>query len=112
MLADVVVNASLKPEPFGRSVIEAQAMGRPTVAFDHGGAAETVRHGVTGYLVPPGDAAALGRTIGQVLDMPDEERAALGARARAAVVEGYTTASMQAATLDVYREVLAGGAAR
>ena len=108
MLADIVVNASLKPEPFGRSVIEAQAMTRPTIAFDHGGAAETMRHGITGLLVPPGDAAALGRTIGQVLDMPDAERAALGERARASVLEGYTTAAMQESTLDVYREVLAG----
>ncbi len=109
MLADIVVNASLKPEPFGRSVIEAQAMGRPTVAFDHGGAAETIRHGLTGYLVTPGDATALGSTIGQLLDMPDDKRASLGERARASVMEGYTTASMQEATLEVYREVLAGG---
>ena len=106
MLADVVVNASLKPEPFGRSVIEAQAMGRPVVAFDHGGAAETVEHGVTGLLVPPGDAAALARAIGRALDMPPDVRAALGSRARASVLAGYTTAAMQAATLDVYREVL------
>ncbi len=112
MLADIVVNASLKPEPFGRSVIEGQAMGRPTVAFDHGGAAETVRHGVSGFLVTPGDAAALGRTLGAVLDMPQTERMQLADRARASVLEGYTTASMQAATLDVYREVLSDGAGR
>ncbi len=106
MLADVVVNASLKPEPFGRSVIEAQAMGRPVVAFDHGGSAETIRHDTTGLLVPPGDAGALGRAIGQVLDMTEEARATLGRQARSAVLAGYTTAAMQAATLDVYREVL------
>ena len=38
MLADVVVMPSIEPEPFGRVAIEAQAMGRPVVAFDHGGA--------------------------------------------------------------------------
>ncbi len=112
MLADVVVCASLKPEPFGRSVIEAQAMGRPLVAFDHGGAAETVRHRETGFLVPPGDVPALRAAIAAVLDLTPDDRAALGWRARAAVLDGYTIAAMQEATLAVYREVLAGRAAR
>ncbi|MFN9977202.1 MAG: DUF927 domain-containing protein, partial [Phycisphaerae bacterium] len=40
MLADVVVSASTDPEAFGRVVAEAQAMGRPVVAPDHGGAPE------------------------------------------------------------------------
>ena len=105
-LADVVVSASLRPEPFGRSVIEAQAMGRPVVAFDHGGAAETVQDGQTGLLVPPGDDEALARAIGTALAMDGCARAALGERARAAVMASYTTAAMQRATLDVYGEVL------
>ena len=49
MLAEVVVNPSVEPEPFGRTVIEAQAMGRPVVVSDQGGTAETVEHGVTGW---------------------------------------------------------------
>ena len=109
MLADVVVSASLKPEPFGRGVIEAQAMGRPVVAFAHGGAAETVQHGNTGFLVPPGDVTGLAAAIGAALGLPPPEREALGWRAREAVLGGFTTAAMQAATLAVYREVLAGG---
>ncbi len=110
MLADVVVSASLKPEPFGRSVIEAQAMGRPVVAFDHGGAAETVQDGRTGLLVSPGDVAGLAAAIRTALDLPPAERAALGRRAREAVLAGFTTTAMQQATLAVYAEVLAGGA--
>jgi glycosyltransferase involved in cell wall biosynthesis len=108
LLADVVVSASLKPEPFGRSVIEAQSMGRPVVAFHHGGAAETVAEGLTGFLVPPGDVPGLAAGIGRALDLSDEERAWLGWRAREAVLEGYTTASMQNATLAVYDEILSG----
>ncbi len=107
MLADVVVSASILPEPFGRTVIEAQAMGRPVVATDHGGAAETVEHLVTGWRVPPGDAAALAEALDHALQLAPEHRQALGARARAAVCAHYTTAAMQAATLDVYRELLA-----
>jgi len=107
MLADVVVSASLDPEGFGRAVIEAQAMARPVIATDHGGAAETVDHGVTGWRVPPGDPDALAAALGHVLNMQPADRRALGERARTSVCAHYTTAAMQAATLDVYRELTA-----
>jgi glycosyltransferase involved in cell wall biosynthesis len=107
MLADAVVSASTDPEAFGRVVIEGQAMARPVVATNHGGAAETVAEGETGWLVPPGDAAALAARLDAMLALGEEERAALGARAREAVLARYTTPLMCAATLDVYREVLA-----
>lgn len=106
LLADVVVHASTDPEAFGRTVIEAQAMARCVIASDLGGPTETVKDGVTGWRVPPGDPQALAAAIGQVLAMAPEARAVAGARARAAVLAGYTTARMQAATLDVYRELL------
>ena len=54
-LSDVVVSASTDPEGFGRIIIEAQAMGRPVVATDHGGARETIAPGVTGWLAQPSD---------------------------------------------------------
>ncbi len=107
MLADVVVSASLDPEGFGRTVIEAQAMGRPVIATDHGGAAETVEHGASGWRVPPGDADALAAMLDHVLNMRLAERNLLGERARASVCAHYTTAVMQAATLGVYRDLLA-----
>ena len=106
-LADVVVSASLEPEGFGRAVIEAQAMGCPVIATDHGGAAETVEHGVTGWRVPPGDAGALAAALDHALAMQPGDRGAMGTRARASVLAHYTTAAMQAATLDVYCELLA-----
>ncbi|MCW3474859.1 glycosyltransferase family 4 protein [Limobrevibacterium gyesilva] len=106
MLSDVVVNASTEPEGFGRVVIEAQAMARPVVGTDHGGAVETIEHGVTGWRAAPGDPAALAVVLDQALAMPAAERAALGRRARAAVQAHYTVQAMQAATIDVYREVL------
>jgi glycosyltransferase involved in cell wall biosynthesis len=107
LLASVVVSASTDPEAFGRVVIEAQAMGRPVVATDHGGAAETVIGGNTGLLVPPGDAAALAGAIDTMLGLDAPTAAAMGERARAHVLaRGYTTEAMCRATLDVYRELL------
>jgi glycosyltransferase involved in cell wall biosynthesis len=106
LLADVVVHASTDPEAFGRTVIEAQAMRRCVIASDLGAPRETVQEAVTGWRVPPGDAAALAGAIARVLALPAAARDAMGERARAAVLAGYTTARMQAATLDVYRELL------
>jgi glycosyltransferase involved in cell wall biosynthesis len=106
MLADIVVSASTEPEAFGRAVIEAQAMERVVIAAGHGGAAETVEHGETGLLVPPGDAAALADAIAFVLALPEAERRAMGDRARASVLARYTVQAMQQATLAVYEEVL------
>jgi glycosyltransferase involved in cell wall biosynthesis len=106
MLADVVVHASTRPEAFGRVVIEAQAMRRLVVASDLGGPVETVEQEVTGWRVPPGDAAALTAVIDHALALPPEVRLAIGAQARAAVIAQYTTRAMQEATLDVYDELL------
>jgi glycosyltransferase involved in cell wall biosynthesis len=105
MLADVVACPSLKPEPFGRTVIEAQALGRMVVAANHGGAAETVADG-TGWRVAPGDAASLADAIGHALAMPAADRAAVGEVARAHVLAHYTMQAMQSATLSVYGELL------
>ncbi len=106
MLSDVVVSPSIAPEGFGRVVIEAQSMARIVIGTDHGGAAETIEDGVTGMRVPPGDAAALAVALDAALAMDAEARAAMGEAARASVSARYTTAGLQAATLDVYREVL------
>src|SRR5271166_7056799 len=105
-LADVVVHASTEPEAFGRVVIEAQAMGRPVIASDLGGPVETVRQGETGWRVRPGDPEALAAAIAVALDLDQEERLALGERARASVP---TVRAMQDATLEVYEAVLTGG---
>lgn len=107
LLADVVVSASTDPEAFGRVAAEAQAMGRPIIASDHGGSRETVVPGVTGWLTPPNDAAALTAAIREALDLTPERRAALATAGRAYVAERFTKEKMCAATLALYDELLA-----
>jgi len=106
MLADIVVNASTDPEGFGRTVVEAQAMGRVVIATSHGGAGETVRDGETGFLVPPGDAKALAAVLDKVLDMTTDERVAWGRHTREVVGETFSVRAMQYAVLGVYGELL------
>lgn len=106
MLTDVVISASTDPEAFGRVVAEAQALGRPVIATDHGGAKETVIPGETGWLVPPGDADALAAAIEKVLALDSAQRSTLAGKAIANVRDNFSKATMCAKTLDVYDEVL------
>jgi glycosyltransferase involved in cell wall biosynthesis len=106
VLADVVVSASTDPEGFGRTIVEAQAMGRPVIATDHGGARETVVPGSTGWLVPPGDTGALAVAIDEALTLDPGERSALARRSRAHVAAGFTREAMCARTIDIYEELL------
>jgi glycosyltransferase involved in cell wall biosynthesis len=106
MLADIVVNCSTSPEAFGRTIIEAQSMGRVVVAADHGGARETILDGTTGLLVPPGKADALAETLDSVLDQDVASRIEFGARARAHVEENFSLKVMQSKMLAIYEELL------
>lgn len=60
---DVLAHTSTAPEPFGRVIAEAMLCGRPIIASAAGGAMELVEPGVTGWLIPPGDAQALAAAI-------------------------------------------------
>ncbi len=106
-LTDLVVSASTDPEAFGRIVCEAQAMGRPVIATDHGGAKETVLPGVTGWLTPPGDSGALAEAIEKALSLDSAERTQLAAKAIEHVRKNFSKTQMCDKTLDVYNEVLA-----
>lgn len=105
-LCDVVVSASTDPEGFGRVIVEAQAMGRPVVATDHGGARETIVPGVTGWLTPARDSAALAAALGAALALDPAARDALGRRAVAHVAANFSRETMCASTIAVYEELL------
>ncbi len=106
MLATVVVSASTDPEGFGRVPVEAQAMGRPVIATDHGGAQETIVRGETGWLIPPSDSAALAASIEEALALTPTQRAILATRAMAHIARNFTREQMTDQTLDVYAELL------
>jgi glycosyltransferase involved in cell wall biosynthesis len=81
--ADVVVCSSFF-ESYGLVNVEAMACGRPVVSTNRGGPAETVVHGETGFLTPPGDAGALAFHVVGLLRDP-ALRARLGAAGRTRV---------------------------
>jgi len=61
--ADIVVIPSTSPEPFGVVAVEAMSHARPVIAANHGGLKEIVQDNATGWLFPPGDAAALANLL-------------------------------------------------
>lgn len=106
MLADVIAMPSTVPEPFGRVAVEAGAMGRPVVAFNHGGAVESVLDGQTGWLAEPGDLSDLSRALVVALDLSQAKRAALAKKARAHIVKSFSKEKMCQKTLEIYDELL------
>jgi glycosyltransferase involved in cell wall biosynthesis len=97
---DVLVNASAA-EPFGRSVLEAQASGVAVIGTDAGGIPEFVADDRTGLLVPPGDPVALRAALARVLG-DGELRRRLGAAGRAQAEERFDLVTRFDAAADTY----------
>jgi glycosyltransferase involved in cell wall biosynthesis len=100
--ADVVALPSLH-EGLGVAALEAMAAGRPVVASRVGGLGEVVVDGVTGLLVPAGDATALARALAR-LARDAGLRVRLGRAGRERVLAGYTAARMADGTIACYGE--------
>jgi glycosyltransferase involved in cell wall biosynthesis len=81
---DVVVHASTKPEPFGRTIAEAIACERAVIVAEAGGAKEVV-DASTACLIEPGSPEALARAIVDLAKNPDK-RATLARNGRAHAV--------------------------
>jgi glycosyltransferase involved in cell wall biosynthesis len=103
-VADLVWMPSFN-EAFGIAAAEAMAARRPLIASAVGGLTEVVRDGETGFLVPPGDPAALARATQSLLAAP-ERLAALGAASRLRYEELFTVDRAIERTVDCYQELL------
>lgn len=71
LIAPSVTAADGDQEGIPNVLKEAMALGLPVVATRHGGNAELVQHGVSGYLVPERDVTALANGIAELIDAPD-----------------------------------------
>jgi glycosyltransferase involved in cell wall biosynthesis len=101
---DVVVHASVRPEPFGRVILEGMLMGKPVVATNAGGVPELIEHGRTGFLVPAGNAAALADCLGGILAAPDEA-IEVGSRAREWARQAFSLERQVAQMSEIYQNV-------
>ena len=104
--ADLFVAPSLQ-DNLPNTVLEANACGLATVAFDIGGMADLLRHGVSGWLASAGDAESLADGIAHALKHASWRRSA-GLAARAAAVAGFSYPVVAAAHVALYRDAIAG----
>ena len=68
--SDVVLSLANVPEAFGRTALEALSLGRPVVAYDHGGASEVLGELEPDGLVEPGNITAAAEQVRGFLDAP------------------------------------------
>ena len=101
-------DAETDVEGFGVALLEAAATGLPTIASRTGGVPEAVVDGVTGVLVPPGDAAAAAQAIEGLLADRDAARA-FGDRGRARVVAQFSHERASERVLAVWSSILERG---
>ena len=102
-LFDVSALTSLS-EGFPNSVVEAMAAARPVVATDVGGMRDALLDGITGRLVPAGDAAALADALARVLEDPAGAEA-MGRAGRARAEALFAAEPVIAGLLSLYGEL-------
>jgi glycosyltransferase involved in cell wall biosynthesis len=90
-------------ELLGLSLLEAMASGTPVVASAVGGVPEIVRDGLTGFLVPPGDVAAMRERLSQLLTDPTLAQT-LGDNAREDVLGRFTWERVAERCLNAYSD--------
>jgi glycosyltransferase involved in cell wall biosynthesis len=99
------VAASLGSEAVSRAALEWMAAARPLIATKVGGLPDLLEDGVTGLLIPPGDAGALAEAVKALLDDPARAEA-MGRAARARWEEHYSLAPFFQRTQAVYDEAI------
>ena len=107
ILADLIVMPSISPEPFGRIIVEAQALGKIPIAFDHGGASETIIDGKTGFLAKALSAESLAEKILLALSMKSAKRESMGNYSKKFVSKNFSHNKMCKLTLSIYKQCIA-----
>jgi alpha-maltose-1-phosphate synthase len=90
-------------ELLGQTLLEGMACGAPVICTAVGGMPEIVRAGVTGFVVPPGDPAALTERLTWIRDNP-AEAARMGAAGRRLVLDQFNWPQVVRRCLDIYRQ--------
>lgn len=96
---------SSKAEGFSNSILEYMAAGRPVVATNVGGAAELIREGETGYLVPAGDDEMMAARLIDLLRDPNRSRM-MGDAGKRIVEEQFSCEAQLSRTEDLYERLL------
>ena len=104
---DLAAHYSLRPEPFGRVILEAMASGVPVIAAGEGGPIEILGKGQggggNGWLAPPRNVPALADTLREVLSLPRDRLRAIGDAARRRAEDHFSARQFARRVADVLR---------
>jgi glycosyltransferase involved in cell wall biosynthesis len=103
-----VMPSSFESETFGVAAVEASACGLPVVASAVGGVPEAVADGITGFLVPPRNPAAVAAACLKLIDQPSL-RQSMGAAGRQFALDRYNWQDTAARMRAVYESLLSEG---
>lgn len=104
---DVVIHASITPEPFGRVLLEAMALKKPLIGANAGAVPEIIQHGETGMLSSPGDDQMLARYIEELLQNPSHARA-MGEKGYQRLIQEFGIKSNVLGTQALYERIFSG----
>jgi len=104
-IMDLVVHASIEPEPFGMVITEAMAKGVPVIASNEGGPLDIIDNGVNGILIPPGNPMVLKKAILSML-RNDMKRREMGEEARKKALKHYNPTEYARNLTRIYKDLL------
>jgi len=104
-IMDVVLHASIEPEPFGRVIIEAMSMSKPVVAARAGGVPEIIEENVSGLLHSPANYNDLASKILQLFES-SQLRETVGINARQRVLSEFNTAKHSERMAQIFQKLI------
>ena len=102
---DIMVHASIDPEPFGRVIVESMALEKPVIATNLGGPSEIIKHNKTGILIPPNNPDLLASEIKNLI-LNEKLRIEMGKRARKDVIDRFDICKLVASIESIYSNLL------
>jgi glycosyltransferase involved in cell wall biosynthesis len=105
-ISDLVVSASIEPEAFGRTAVEAQSMQKPIIASDIGGSNETIVDNKTGFLFNSGNVESLCKKIIEVLNLDESKLKSMGNEGRKNIIKKFNVEKMCFSTYSEYKKLL------
>jgi glycosyltransferase involved in cell wall biosynthesis len=104
-MLDIIVHASTKPEPFGRTIVEAMACEKAVIVSKGGGAAELFTHQQDAIGFTPGDPVMLATAIGDLINEP-AKRVAMGKAGRINAIERFALDRLATDLISLYRNIV------
>jgi len=102
---DLVVHASTKPEPFGRTIVEGMAYGKAVVAALDGGVGEIIDDGKDAMAFRPGDPEDMAQKIAMVL-LDQELRVRLGVAGHEKAQDHFSRGALKARVIGLYEQLV------